>query len=192
MVVGALPFDLSTRPALFFERIEVPQACRTGRCAPPAVLSRETLLPTGSEHRARVAGGGAAAGSALEQVVLARARLNADAAWDPRSVLRRFGRRRSYHRVPGRVGTAGAGGRQPELLVARTGDLVICRPFAGSAPRSPDPQTDAANAAALAASGKNRREHAFVVDVMRGTGTAVRESPQIADERAAQHRRYGT
>jgi isochorismate synthase len=58
-------------------------------------------------------------------------------------------------------------GASPELLVARDGERVTCRPFAGSAPRSPDPVVDAANGAALAESDKNRHEHQFVVDQMR-------------------------
>jgi isochorismate synthase len=44
---------------------------------------------------------------------------------------------------------------------------VSCQPFAGSAPRSADPETDRANGAALVESAKNRVEHAMVVDAMR-------------------------
>jgi isochorismate synthase len=57
-------------------------------------------------------------------------------------------------------------GASPELLVARRGDVITCRPFAGSAPRSPDPDTDRASGAALAESAKNRHEHQLVVDEM--------------------------
>ena len=56
--------------------------------------------------------------------------------------------------------------RAPRRLTSRRGDQVTCRPFAGSAPRSPDPHTDQANRAALAASAKNRVEHSLVVDQM--------------------------
>ena len=31
-------------------------------------------------------------------------------------------------------------GASPELLVARSGDRVVCQPFAGSAPRAADPE----------------------------------------------------
>ena len=41
------------------------------------------------------------------------------------------------------------------------------QPFAGSAARSEDPDTDAANGQALRESGKNRHEHQLVVDTMR-------------------------
>ena len=44
---------------------------------------------------------------------------------------------------------------------------MTCRPFAGSAPRSPDPDADRASGAALAESAKNRHEHQLVVDAMR-------------------------
>jgi isochorismate synthase len=57
-------------------------------------------------------------------------------------------------------------GASPELLVARDGDRVTCRPFAGSAPRAADPDRDAAAGAALAASAKDRHEHQLVIDFM--------------------------
>ena len=58
-------------------------------------------------------------------------------------------------------------GATPELLVARHGERVTCQPFAGSAPRSGDPDADRRNGVALAESAKNRVEHALVVDEMR-------------------------
>ncbi len=79
-------------------------------------------------------------------------------------------------------------GASPELLVARAGDAVVCQPFAGSAPRSADPEADARNAQALAASGKNRHEHALVVEVMRAA-----LEPLCADlEIAAEPQLHGT
>lgn len=54
-------------------------------------------------------------------------------------------------------------GASPELLVSRRGDRVRSMPLAGTAPRSGDPDADLANAEALAASGKDREEHAIVV-----------------------------
>ncbi len=55
-------------------------------------------------------------------------------------------------------------GASPELLLSRRGDLVRTRPLAGTAPRSPDPTTDARLAAALLASTKDREEHRIVID----------------------------
>jgi isochorismate synthase len=57
-------------------------------------------------------------------------------------------------------------GASPELLVARDGDRVTCRPFAGSAPRAADPELDTDAGAALAASAKDRHEHQLVIDTM--------------------------
>lgn len=54
-------------------------------------------------------------------------------------------------------------GASPELLVSRRGDRVRSMPLAGTAPRAGDPDEDLANAEALAASAKNREEHAIVV-----------------------------
>lgn len=57
-------------------------------------------------------------------------------------------------------------GASPELLVSRRGDAVRSQPMAGTIPRSGDPDVDARLAAALLASGKDRHEHAMVVDAV--------------------------
>jgi isochorismate synthase len=180
IIVGALPFDMR-QPAALHE----PETVHRGAALPdwparpiPSVRSRETL-PESAVHRDRVAQAVARLrdpATALEKVVLARAlRLAADGPWDPRTVLRRLAGADPSATVyladlspagPGYAGTVLVGA-SPELLVARDGDTVICQPFAGSAPRAADPATDRANAAALAASAKNRHEHELVVDVMR-------------------------
>lgn len=180
LVVGALPFDLSGPAAL-----HTPAHVRFADTLPdwptgsaPALRARETL-PSGEVHRERVAEAVRRLrdpDTALDKVVLARAlRLTAETAWDPRAVLRRLADADAaatvYLADLSPAGDAHTGtmlvGASPELLVARNGDEVICQPFAGSAPRSADPETDRASAAALAASGKNRHEHELVVDVMR-------------------------
>ena len=86
----------------------------------------------------------------------------------------------------GYAGTALVGA-SPELLVARDGDLVICQPFAGSAPRAADPDVDAANGAALAASAKDRHEHQLVVDIMREALEPLCAELQIAAEPQLSH-----
>lgn len=187
IVLGALPFDLRDPTALFTpDRVEFAEALPAWPVtAAPTVLTRETL-PAGDVHRARVAEAvRRLRESALDKVVLARAlKLTADGAWDPLSVLRRLADADPAATVYlADLGAAGTlVGASPELLVARDGDTVICQPFAGSAPRSADPAIDAANAAALAASGKNRREHAFVVDVMRAALQPLCADLQIAAE----------
>lgn len=195
IVLGALPFDLTAPAALY-----APQAVQFsdalpgwGAGAPPAVLDRETL-PPGPVHRARVAEAIRRLRDPeipIDKVVLARAlRLSADSAWDVRSVLRRLAdadpAATVYLADLSAAGAAHAGtvlvGASPELLVAREGEMVICQPFAGSAPRSPDPEVDAANATALAASAKNRHEHQLVVDMMRQALDPLCVDLQIADE----------
>ncbi|MQA07273.1 MAG: isochorismate synthase [Pseudonocardiaceae bacterium] len=57
-------------------------------------------------------------------------------------------------------------GSSPELLLSRTGTDVISHPLAGSAPRSPDPATDRANAESLLDSAKDQVEHALVIDAV--------------------------
>ncbi len=59
-------------------------------------------------------------------------------------------------------------GASPELLVSRHGAEVRANPLAGSAPRSGDPVEDRTNAERLAASAKDREEHAVVVEAVAG------------------------
>jgi len=138
----------------------------------------------------------------MQKVVLARAlRLVADGRLDERTILRRLidddAEATAYLADLSPAGGSYSGsvlvGASPELLVARSGDQVSCQPFAGSAPRSADPQTDAANGAALAASGKNRHEHQLVVDTMRAaleplcTELDVAPDPQLSRTAALWH-----
>lgn len=180
IVLGALPFDVSRPVALV-----APEAVRHGARPPrwpdgplPAVRIA-AALPSPADYRDRVSRARdqlAAPNNSLHKVVLARAlRLVADAPLDGRTVLRRL-----MAADPAAYGylvdltAAGADhegaalvGASPELLAARRGDRVECRPFAGSAPRSADPDTDAANGAALAASAKDRHEHQLVIETIR-------------------------
>ncbi|MCW1819506.1 isochorismate synthase [Mycolicibacterium conceptionense] len=195
IVVGALPFDLRAPVALFEpETVQVADALPLWNPSPlPSVLQRETL-PPGPVHRQRVAEAISRLRDPhdpIDKVVLARAlRLTADCPWDVRGVLRRLAEADPaatvYLADLSAAGAAHTGtalvGASPELLVAREGERVICQPFAGSAPRSADPRTDAANAAALAASAKNRHEHQLVVDMMRRALDPLCVELQIADE----------
>lgn len=60
-------------------------------------------------------------------------------------------------------------GASPELLLSRTGDIVRCRPMAGTAPRSADPTVDARLAAGLLSSTKDRHEHQITIDMVHDT-----------------------
>lgn len=206
IVLGALPFRPGDAPALF-----VPRGVRRTDALPaaPAVVLPEVRvvgqLPEPDEHRVRIRRALHelnAPRSVLLKLVLARAlRLAADTPMDAGTVLRRLvAADPSCYGYLVDLSAAGAGyadtalvGASPELLVARDGDRVTCRPFAGSAPRSADAGVDAANRAALAESGKNRHEHQLVVDQLRAalgplcTELDVAPTPQLSSTAAVWH-----
>lgn len=180
IILGALPFDMS-KPAALIR----PQAVQFLDALPewplralPSVQVAETL-PEPEEHRTRIAIALARLrdpGSGLHKVVLARAlRLVADGHLDARTILNHLVTQDPSANVYLADLTAAGGGysgialvgASPELLVARQGDRMFCAPFAGSAPRLPDPAADEASGAALASSAKNRHEHQLVVDAVR-------------------------
>jgi isochorismate synthase len=105
--------------------------------------------------------------SHVRKVVLARAvTIESDLRFSRREVLRRLSG--SYpscilYSCDGLVGAS------PELLVARSGDLVLSHPMAGTAPRSSDPSTDARLAAALMSSTKDQEEHRLTIDMVHDT-----------------------
>ncbi|HEY3144113.1 MAG TPA: isochorismate synthase [Acidimicrobiales bacterium] len=101
------------------------------------------------------------------KVVLAREIVvTADTPLDRVAVLDRL--RTSY---PGchLVSVDGLVGASPELLVARSGDMVRSHPMAGTAPRGGDPTTDQRLAASLLASTKDREEHQITIDMVHDT-----------------------
>ena len=55
----------------------------------------------------------------------------------------------------------------PELFVARQGDALLAKPMKGTRPRGRDPAEDAALAADLAGSAKDRAENLMIVDLIR-------------------------
>ncbi len=127
----------------------------------------------------------------LHKVVLARAlRVSATGPLDARTMLHRLAvddpQATKYLVDLSAAGDRHAGavlvGASPELLVARQGRQVMCRPFAGSAARLSDPAADAASGAALADSAKNRHEHQLVVDAMREALRPLCIDLQIAEE----------
>jgi isochorismate synthase len=60
-------------------------------------------------------------------------------------------------------------GAMPELLVSVHGNIVQAHPFAGTTPRTGDPDTDRRAAAELLASRKNQTEHRVVIDMIHDT-----------------------
>jgi isochorismate synthase len=179
IVLGALAFDIGSPAALMAPRSVRRTAGLPDWPTDPLPEVRVTgAVPAPEEHRARVRRAReqlTAPGATLQKVVLARAlRLAADAPLDARIILRRlvaqdpaaYGYLVDLSAAGGEHSGTALVGASPELLVARDGDRVTCRPFAGSAPRAADPELDSAAGAALAASAKDRHEHQLVIDTM--------------------------
>ena len=205
IVVGALPFDVSRPAALARPRSvrvidALPEVSR--RSLPAVRIDRMTPAP--DVHRERVAAAVRALNDAdnpLHKVVLARAlHLVSDARLDDATIIRNLAQDASattYFVDLTPAGGTHSGtalvGASPELLVARRGEVVTCRPFAGSAPRSSDPETDRANGAALAASAKNLYEHRLVVDELRAAleplcvDLQVAETPELSSTSTVWH-----
>lgn len=196
VAVGALPFDrdadaVLTVPARVVGRDADGRGWITHIGPPlepaPAPVPRATRFTVRAveqrgwwEHAVEVALDDIAYGR-FEKVVLAREVLvEADTPFDPRTVLRRL---RSQQ--PGCILYADAGfvGATPELLVRRTGAAFECRPMAGTAPGS----VAAEVAARLSASGKDAREHRFVVDAMRDALGPVAATIDVPDTPVVEH-----
>ncbi|WP_191496981.1 isochorismate synthase [Mycobacterium simulans] len=195
MLLGALPFDVS-RPAALM----VPTAVRHLEALPDwpivplPVVRIGAAIPSLADYRSQISRARdqlAAPGNSLRKVVLARAlQLAADTRLDGRVILRRlvtadptaYGYLVDLTPAGDNYTGAALVGATPELLVARFGDRVVCQPFAGSAPRAEEPDVDAANGAALAASAKDRHEHQLVIDTMRAALEPLCEDLTIASE----------
>jgi isochorismate synthase len=107
----------------------------------------------------------------LSKVVIARTiEVHAGRTLDPRALAHRL---RAVdpdaYTFTAPTGDGAIVGASPELLVSRFGREVRSNPLAGSAPRSGDAGEDRANADALAASTKDREEHAIVVEAVAET-----------------------
>src|SRR5204862_938132 len=121
------------------------------------------------EALARIAAG------VLSKVVLAReVTVEADRPFDVATILTRL---RGGHPTCFTFAAGGLVGATPELLVRRRDALVVCRPMAGTVSRGATGESDAAAAAALAASAKDGLEHRLVVDSvvsgLRASGVSV-------------------
>lgn len=205
IILGALPFDVTRPTALMRPRhVQFSNALPDGPIdAPNGVRIAETM-PEPAVHRARITAAIEQlrdTSSGLHKVVLARAlRLISDEALDADAIVRRLAMDASattyfvdLSPAGGRYAGTALIGASPELLVARRGDEVTCRPFAGSAPRSADPDADRANGAALAESAKNLHEHQLVVDQMRTAlqplcvEVDIAPTPQLSSTSAVWH-----
>ncbi|MFM8302822.1 MAG: chorismate-binding protein, partial [Actinomycetota bacterium] len=175
LVVGALPFDPSA-PARLTVPARVVGRDATGRGwithIDPPLEPAPVPTPRATHFTVRAVQQRAWWDDAIDaaladiergvyaKVVLAReVTVDADTPFDVRAVLSRL---RSQQ--PGCILYADSGfvGATPELLVRRTGAVFESRPMAGTAPGSVATEV----AARLAASGKDAREHRFVVDAV--------------------------
>ena len=73
-------------------------------------------------------------------------------------------------------------GATPELLVRRAGHEVVSLALAGTAPRDDDPDADAAAGAALLASDKDQREHAYAARSVAAALTPVCATAEVSPE----------
>lgn len=86
---------------------------------------------------------------------------------DPFDVLLRLAGRASAYGAYWRLGDRALVSNSPELFLTLDGDRIETRPIKGTRPRDPDPAHDAALAADLLASAKDRAENLMIVDLMR-------------------------
>ncbi|MDQ8027185.1 MAG: anthranilate synthase component I family protein [Brevundimonas sp.] len=86
---------------------------------------------------------------------------------DPFDVLLRLADRASAYGAFWRLGDRAIVSNSPELFLTLDGDRIETRPIKGTRPRDPDPIRDAALAAELQMSAKDRAENLMIVDLMR-------------------------
>jgi para-aminobenzoate synthetase/4-amino-4-deoxychorismate lyase len=68
----------------------------------------------------------------------------------------------------------------PELFFDWQGDSLLTRPMKGTAPRGATPEQDAASAAALRASPKERAENVMIVDLLRNDVSRIAQPHSVA------------
>ena len=181
-VAGALPFDRAGRDCLWrAERTTRAPAAVAPPPAPAGVgwrIAREPQAPAVRESGRRAldrmeAEAGSPGG--LEKIVLSRSLVaTADRAIDRADLFRRLAADPAATAFLVPLPPCGdrsrvIAGATPELLLSKTGARIASHPLAGSARRRADFGADAAAAAALSASDKDRREHRIVVEFILDT-----------------------
>jgi menaquinone-specific isochorismate synthase len=162
LVLTLAPGDRPERAALHAELAAALAALATPIAAPTAAVVAQHDLPATRWHDEIEQIRAAIAGSGMRRWWR---RAPACSSWPARSIPRRWwpssgGASRRVHPVRGGGGGAAFVGASPERLVRKRGRVVDSEALAGSCARTGD---DAAAAAALAASAKDRAEHAWVV-----------------------------
>jgi menaquinone-specific isochorismate synthase len=130
-------------------------------------FTSEPLTPVKHYLRAVAAARDAVRDGLLTKAVIAREiRITSDEPIDIHAVLMRL---RMSFGSSYRYSIDGFVGAMPEQLVAVEGNTVSAHPFAGTTPRTGDPETDQKAAAELLASAKNQTEHRVVIDMIHDT-----------------------
>ena len=152
---------------------------------PPAAEMRpeappEAYLAAVADVVARIASG------ELFQANIARAwsgELKADA--DPFDVMLRLAGRAAAYGAFWRLGDRALVSNSPELFLTfdPASGRIETRPIKGTRPRHPDPARDAALAAELHASAKDRAENLMIVDLMRNDLSRVAEPGTVTADR---------
>ncbi|MER5279925.1 isochorismate synthase [Streptomyces sp. NPDC002809] len=178
IVVGALPFTPGAPHSLAVPQsvrrttalCEDPLIALPGPSAEPGTWQTREVPEAGAYTAAVAAAVGRMRAGEFDKVVLARTlELTSSQELDLPGMLRRLAQHdpRGYtFAVPSGPGRTLIGA-SPELLVARTGNVLTANPLAGSAPRSEDLAEDVRRAAALLESPKDLHEHAVVVAAVR-------------------------
>lgn len=130
-------------------------------------FTTEPLTPVKDYLLAVTAARDAVRDGRLTKAVIAReVRVSSDEPIDIHAVLVRL---RMSFGSSYRYSIDGFVGAMPELLVSVQGNMVQAHPFAGTTPRSGDPDTDQRAAKNLLASAKNQTEHRVVIDMIHDT-----------------------
>lgn len=173
VAVGALPFDSAAAP-----HVVLPETARWAGPVPggavvplamPSVEVEPVPAPAVYERSVAAAVSALRAGE-LSKVVLARAlHLTMDEAVDLVPLLANLAADNATGYTYA-VDLPAAGGRRtlvgatPEMLLSRTGTIVLANPIAGSLARSADPTADRQAGETLMASVKDHDEHRVVVE----------------------------
>ena len=101
---------------------------------------------------------------------------------DPFDVLLRLSRRAAAYGAFWRLGDRALVSNSPELFLTfdPASRRIETRPIKGTRPRDPDPVRDAALAAELSASAKDRAENLMIVDLMRNDLSRIAEPGTVA------------
>ena len=113
---------------------------------------------------------------------------------DPFDVLLRLAGRAAPYGAFWRLGDRALVSNSPELFLTfdPASGRIETRPIKGTRPRDPDPVRDAALAAELQASAKDRAENLMIVDLMRNDLSRVAEPGSVAVDRLFEIERHPT